>query len=116
MRGSHKRSACGYPSPVSPSLRDVDPPSPTRGEGEVSQPLLSRTQSQRRGKIRDIDQSPRVAAFADAAALVERFDLEADHAALDRDHLCGGAHGDADRRRGEMLDVDLGADGDPAGF
>ena len=34
MRGRHNRSACGYPSPVSPSLRDVDPPSPTRGEGK----------------------------------------------------------------------------------
>ena len=62
----------------------------------------------------DIDQTAGMAAFADAAFVVEGFDLEADHPALDRDHPRGGAHRRADRRRGEMADVDLGADRDPA--
>ncbi len=57
-----------------------------------------------------------MAAFADAALVVEGFDLEADHAALHRDHLRRGAHRRADRRRGEMADIDLGADRDPARF
>ena len=55
-----------------------------------------------------------MAAFADAALLVEGLDLEADHAALDRDHPRDGPHRRADRGRGEMADVDLGADRDPA--
>ena len=55
-----------------------------------------------------------MAALADAALVVEGFDLEADHPALHRDHLRGGPHGRADRGRGEMADIDLGADRDPA--
>ena len=62
----------------------------------------------------DIDEAAGVKALADLAFAVEGGDLEAEDAALDRDHLRGGAHGGADRRRGEMLDVYLGADGDPA--
>jgi len=48
-----------------------------------------------------------VAAFADLALLVESFDLEADHAAFDHDHLGRGSNGGADRGRGEMADIDL---------
>ena len=62
----------------------------------------------------DIDQAAGVAALADAALAVEGLDLEADHPALHRDHLRRGPHGGADRRRGEMADIDLGADRDPA--
>src|SRR6185437_14841359 len=86
------------------------------GKASAALYLLPRTYRQRGGKIRNIDQTAGMAAFADAATLVECFDLETDHAALDRDHFCRGAHGDADRRRGEMFDVDLGADGDPTRF
>ena len=55
-----------------------------------------------------------MAAFADAALVVKSFDFEPDHPAFHRDHLGGRAHCRADRRRGEMADIDLGADGDPA--
>jgi len=48
-----------------------------------------------------------VAALADAAPVVEGLDLEADHPALDRDHLRRGPHRCADRGRGEMADIDL---------
>ena len=51
-----------------------------------------------------------MAALADAALVVEGFDLEADHPALHRDHPRRGPHRRADRGRGEMADVDLGAD------
>ena len=54
-----------------------------------------------------------MAAVADLARALEGFDLEADHAAFDRDHLGCGSNGGADRGRGEMADIDLGADRDP---
>src|SRR5690348_7131984 len=44
-------------------------------------------------KLRDIDQPTGVLAFAEFALALERGDLEADDAALDRDHLRRGAHG-----------------------
>src|ERR1700756_4595494 len=63
-----------------------------------------------------IHQPPPVAAFADMAHLVEGLDLEADDAALHLNHLGRGAHLGAGGRCREMADVDLGADGDPAGL
>src|SRR5581483_1409471 len=68
------------------------------------------------GKRLDIDEATRVAALADPALVVERFDFEPDDPPLDRDHPRNRPHGRADRRRGEMADIDLGADRDPAGF
>src|SRR5258706_5451439 len=62
----------------------------------------------------DIDEPARVAAFADLPLALERLDREADDAALDRDHLCRGAHRGADQGGSEMLDIDLGTDRDPA--
>src|SRR6187551_1603994 len=62
----------------------------------------------------DIDKPARVAALAELARALERLDLEADDAAFDRDDLRGGPHRRADEGGGEMADVDLGADGDPA--
>ena len=53
-------------------------------------------------------------ALADAAAVVEGFDLEPDHPTFYRDHLRSGAHPRADRAGGQVPDVDLGADRDPA--
>ena len=66
-------------------------------------------------ELLDIDERAGMAALADPARLVERLDLEADDAALDRDDLCRGADRRADGSRREMANVDLGADGDPAG-
>src|SRR5260370_25729170 len=64
----------------------------------------------------EIDEAAGVAAFADLARAVEGGNLEADDAALHRDHTRCGAHGRADRRGPEMADIDLGADRDPDGF
>src|SRR6516165_4233575 len=63
----------------------------------------------------EIDEAAGVTAFADLAVIVEGLDLEADDAALDRDHARRRAHGRADRRGCQMTDIDLGADRDPAG-
>ncbi|MGY4301800.1 hypothetical protein ACVWXN_009895 [Bradyrhizobium sp. i1.4.4] len=62
----------------------------------------------------DIHKPARMAALAEPARALERLDLEADDAALDRDHLRGGPHRRADESGCEMADVDLGADSDPA--
>src|SRR5260370_41804635 len=63
---------------------------------------------------REIDQAARMAALADLALALKSFDLETDHPALDCDHPCCGPHQRADRRRGEVADINLGADRDPA--
>ena len=57
-----------------------------------------------------------VTALADPPLAIKRFDLEADHPALHRDHPRRGPHQCADRRRREMADVDFGTERDPAGF
>src|ERR1700693_3002757 len=62
----------------------------------------------------EIDEAAGVAAGADLTFAMERRDLEADDAAFHRDHLRRGANGGADRGGGEMADVDLGAERDPA--
>ena len=95
------------------------------GTGEVilrSRLILIRMKSGTRALLRpeplvkplDIDEAAGVAALADLALAFEGLDLEADHAALHRDHLCRGPHRRADQRRREMADIDLGADRDPA--
>ena len=55
-----------------------------------------------------------MAALPDLSFAFEGGHIEADHAALDRDHLCRGPHRGADQRGREMSYVDLGADSDPA--
>ena len=55
-----------------------------------------------------------MAALADPPHLVKGFDLEPDYPALHRDHLGRGPHPCTCRRGGEMADIDLGADRDPA--
>src|SRR5258708_6118442 len=75
---------------------------------------LSLTRSQAPGESFDIDETAGVAAFADAALVVEGFDLEADHAPLHGNDPRGGAHFSADRSGGKVADIDLGADRDPA--
>ena len=51
-----------------------------------------------------------MAALADAPLAIKSLDLETDHPALHRDHPRRGPHHRADRRGGEMADIDLGAD------
>src|ERR1700731_3798618 len=68
------------------------------------------------GECLDTDKAAGVAALADAAFVVEGLDFEADQPALHRDHPRRGAYPRADRGCGEMADVDLGADRDPARF
>src|SRR5260370_39568110 len=62
---------------------------------------------------RKIDETAGVAALADAALAVERFDGETDHPALHRDHPRRGPHQRADRRPAEVADTDLGSDPHP---
>src|SRR6202790_123675 len=68
------------------------------------------------GESLDVDETARVAAPADGALAVKGFDRETDHAPLHRDHPRRGPDHRADRRGGEMANIDLGADRDPAGL
>src|SRR5260370_32399415 len=79
-----------------------------------SAPLPTLPRSKTLVEGREIDQTAGVMALADLALVVESFDLEADHPALHRDHPRRGPHQRADRRRGEMAHINLGADRDPA--
>src|ERR1700738_1389325 len=81
-----------------------------------SAPLPSLSRPKTLVERREIDEAARVAALADAALAVEGFDLEPDHPALHCDHPRRGPHDSADRRCGQVADIDLGADRDPAGF
>src|ERR1700730_7185581 len=93
-------------------LRDARLRRAPQDEGNASGSALTRPEAP--GKAFEIDQPTGVTALADPPRVIEGLDLETDDAAFDRDHPRGGPHPRADRRRREVTDVDLGADGDPA--
>jgi hypothetical protein len=57
-----------------------------------------------------------VTALVDLPFAFESFDLETDHAALDRDDFRRGSNGRADQRCRNVANIDFRADGDPAVF
>src|SRR6185437_3633174 len=87
MRSSDERRACGYPSPVSPSLRDVDPPSPARGEAKKvrasHQPLFS--------SLLPLHRLPADVAAAEALGPVDLADRPISALLCLEDGLAGGA-------------------------
>src|SRR6202158_2677272 len=85
---------------------------PAHDELETMAAVLPRTKPL--GECLGTDEAAGVAALADAALVVEGFDLEPDQPALHRDHPRRGANPRADRGCGEMADIDFGADRDPA--
>ena len=73
--------------------------------------LLNRLFSNPLGEAFHADDSALVESSNDEFALVMRFDLEGDLAALDADDSCGAPNRLADRRGGQMANLDFNADG-----
>src|SRR5579863_9752209 len=113
------RSTC-YPSHISRSIDRRSwgaEPSPRRVADATAKEMRRRSApAQTFRKRLDIDEGAGVAALADAALVVEGFDLKADQPSLHRDDPRGGPHRHADRGGGEVPNIDLDADRDPASF